>query len=72
MESQKKVIEDILNISMEIRDISPELSKFIEEMPVTIPNLSKPELNVKNLTEYCDSLELFLNKYAVSHDVPSK
>ena len=32
MESEKKVIEDILKISMEIQEFSPELSKFIEEI----------------------------------------
>lgn len=34
---------------MTIKDQHPELSKYIEEMPVTIPNEKHPEITLKSL-----------------------
>ncbi len=58
---------DILNITMKIQDEFPELSKYIAEMPVTIPNKEAPEINTKNLQDYYNSLETLLKKYTRNH-----
>lgn len=39
---------DILNVTMEIHKNHSELSKFIEEMPITIPNQEKPSITIDN------------------------
>jgi len=57
----------ILKITMTIMDQYPELSKYIEEMPVTIPNENNPEITLANLKAYFESLSLMLNKYKTEH-----
>ncbi len=59
--------KDILRITLLIQAQFPELSKYIVEMPVTIPNTNTPEINLKTLNDYYDSLSVLLNKYAGSH-----
>ena len=53
----------ILNITLKIKDHYPELSKYLEELPVTIPDSDTPEINEKNLQAYYDSLNEILKKY---------
>jgi len=62
METEKELNRKILELTMQIQEKHPELSKFLEEMPVTIPNKEKPEINIKNLKEYYDSLNNLLKK----------
>jgi hypothetical protein len=57
----------ILKITMTIMDQYPELSKYIEEMPVTIPNEKNPDITLNNLKTYYESLSLMLNKYKIEH-----
>jgi len=57
----------ILKITMTIMDQYPELSKYIEEMPVTIPNEKNPDITLNNLKAYYESLSLMLNKYKTEH-----
>ncbi len=54
---------EILAITLKIKKEHLELSKFIEEMPVTIPTENNPEITVKNLTSYLESLTTMLQKY---------
>ena len=60
----------ILKITMTIMEQYPELSKYLEEMPVTIPHESNPEITknkLNNLKAYYESLSLMLNKYKMEH-----
>ena len=59
----------ILKITMTIMDQYPELSKYIEEMPVTIPNENNPEITLSNLKSNYESLSLMLNKYKTEHPI---
>ena len=52
---------------MTIRNEFPELMKFLNEMPITIPTEKYPEINHKILQEYLDSLLELLRKYAPNH-----
>ena len=52
---------------MKIRNEHPELSKYLNEMTVTIPNLTTPEMTIKVLQDYYNSLESMLKKYVPSH-----
>jgi hypothetical protein len=53
----------ILEITMTIQENYPELSKYLDEMPVTIPDEKDPEINKKNLKAYYDSLTSLLQNY---------
>ena len=62
-EIEKDLNSKILKITMDIKDNYPELSKYLEEMPVTIPDEQNPDITLKNLSSYYDSLNSLLNKY---------
>jgi len=53
----------ILKTTLMINQNYPELSKFIEEFPVTIPDKKHPEITIQNLCSYLNTLNNVLNKY---------
>ena len=59
----------ILKMTMTIMDQYPELSKYLEEMPVTIPNEENPDITLNNLKAYYESLSLMLHKYKSEHPI---
>lgn len=68
MENQNEITKGIIETTMTIDKQSPELSKYIVEMPVTIPNVNKPEINETTLKDYQSSLDNLLKKYAQNHN----
>lgn len=67
MKTEKELDAAILEITLEIKEQYPELSKYILEMPVTIPNMENPKMNCKALQEYHDSLDVLLKDYIKQH-----
>ena len=67
METEAEINAKIMKLTMVIQDNYPELSKYINEMPITIPTEKYPEINHKILQEYLDSLLELLRKYAPNH-----
>ncbi|MBA3901347.1 MAG: hypothetical protein H0X62_14260 [Bacteroidetes bacterium] len=57
----------ILAITILINEKYPELSKYIEEMPITIPDEVSPEINAQNLKVYYESLDIMLKAYVLEH-----
>jgi hypothetical protein len=66
MTTEKELNAAILKKTLMIQEKFPELSKYIEEMPITIPT-SNPEINLKNLVDYYNSLDNLIEKYAKNH-----
>jgi hypothetical protein len=60
--------ERIMKITMKIKDQYPELSIHLTEMPITIPNENDPEVKIKNLKQYYESLKVMLEKYKIDHE----
>ena len=67
METEKELNGKIMAITLLIQEKFPELLNFLNEMPVTIPNESTPEITSKKLTEYYDSLSKTLKAYMLEH-----
>ncbi len=67
MKTENELNDAILKVTMKIRDNYPELSKYITEMPVTIPDEKDPHVGLKNLQDYFDSLNELLKKYDEEH-----
>ncbi|MBI3519154.1 MAG: hypothetical protein HY062_07330 [Bacteroidetes bacterium] len=67
METEKALNQKVMAITNLIRDKYPELTEFLNEMPVTIPDEKSPELNLPALKKYYDSLCELLKKYAIDH-----
>lgn len=70
MKTEKELNTDILKITMIIQSKFPELSKYLAELSVTIPDVANPEINTKILKEYYDSLEIIQKNYALNHRLP--
>ena len=69
MKTEAELNENILKITLTIRNEFPELIKFLNEMPITIPNVNDPKINNKILTDYFNSLENLFRKYAPNHAI---
>lgn len=66
-ETELQLKEDILKITLVIKSQYPELSKYIEEMPDTIPASKTPEITPRNLQTYYDSLQALVKEYSETH-----
>ncbi len=72
MKTENDLNDDILKITMNIYENHPELAKFITEMPVTMPDKTTPEINIKHLQNYYDSLNDLMKKYDTNHHITMK
>ena len=70
-ETEREVTSKILRISLKINDQYPELSKYLEKMPVIIPGDKNPEIILKGLSTYYDSLNVLLNYHIKQHPINS-
>ena len=69
METEEELNEKIMKITMVIQENYPELSKYLNEMPVTIPVDNHPEVKVKNLQNYYNSLISIFRNYVAEHQL---
>lgn len=65
METEKELNAKIIDITMRIHKEFPELSKYLNEMPITIPTDENPEINATILNNYYESLFKFLASYKI-------
>jgi DNA repair ATPase RecN len=68
MNTEKELNAKILEITMKIRDNYPELSQYLEEMPETIPSEKNPEMDLKNMEEYYNTLTNLIKNYSKTHE----
>lgn len=67
MKTEIELNEDIIKITKRIKELHPELTKFISEMPIHINYETNKKLDLQYLQEYYDSLETLLKKYSNTH-----
>jgi hypothetical protein len=67
---EKELNAKILRVTMKIKDQYPELSKYLDEMPVTVPSEKDPEITLSHLQTYYESLNSLLNKYKADYPKP--
>ena len=70
MSTEKDMYARILKVTMFINTEYPELSKYLLEIPETIPDVNNPEMNIEALKQYFNSLEQILIKYVPNHILP--
>ncbi len=63
MESTENINQKIIWTTKQIREQFPELLDFLNEMPITIPNVNRPEIDLNTLMLYCESLISLKEKY---------
>lgn len=64
---EENLNKEINELSMTIQQKYPELSDYLDEMTITIPNIEKPRINIENLNDYYDSLTSLLDNYIRQH-----
>ena len=62
MKTEKELNAKVIDLTNKIREEKPELVKYIDEMPMTIPSDSDPEISQKILMDYIKSLKDLLKK----------
>ena len=63
MENEKELNARILSLTELIQEKYPEILKFLDEMPLTIPDQRRPKINVHTLKNYYDSIHNLLKKH---------
>jgi hypothetical protein len=63
MPSKDTLNSKILAITLKINTEYPELSKYLNEMPITIPYVKNPDVNYFALEEYYNSLKNIVKMY---------
>ncbi len=53
----------IIEVTTKIKDHYPQLTKFLEEMPIAVADEKNVDVTLRNLRSYYDSLNTMLNKY---------
>jgi len=67
MKTELELNKMILDITNKIKLNHPELLEYLNEMLVTIPYQENPEITVKTLTSYYESLVVLFDKYEKNH-----
>lgn len=69
MELSQKLLSEITQITRDIEDNYPELQKYLDENPMTLPDENDPNAEMDNdaLKEYLDSLKELVKKYKKEH-----
>lgn len=69
METEIEINAKIMKLTMVIQENYPELSKYLNEMPISVPIDSRPEVNVINLEKYYNSLIVLFRNYVAEHQL---
>lgn len=51
---------DIMSLTEQIKMEYPDVYRNLNEMPITIPNMSGPEVKIKHLEDYIESLKTLI------------
>ncbi len=69
LKTDKEVYHDILEITMAIEELYPELSKYLDELPTEVSETDHPNLEISrnSLACYHQTLDALLTGYADHH-----
>lgn len=63
MKTTQELLTEISTILREIEDQHPELNKYLDETPMTIPDIENPDVDQKALKDYLESLKSMVDNY---------
>ncbi|WP_190811006.1 hypothetical protein [Flagellimonas sp. S3867] len=67
MKEMKEILSEIVLLTNQIETEYPELYKFLEEQPMTIPAEDKPEIDRATMENYLMGLRALLEHYVEEH-----
>lgn len=68
MDKLSKIFTEITELTYEIEKEYPEIYKFLEEDPMTIPNMAHPNTDEKVMQAYLDDLKQLVRRYIETHE----
>jgi len=66
-DEELKINAEIIKFTEEIKGMYPEVYEHLNEMPITVPNTLDPEVKIKQLKDYLESLKVILRRYDKTH-----
>ncbi len=69
MEISQKILTEISQITRDIEENYPELQKYLDETPMTLPDATNKSADMDNeaLKDYLESLKEIVKKYKEEH-----
>lgn len=67
MKTSQELLTEISTLTRQIEEEYPELYKYLDENPMTIPDIDNPKVDNKALKEYLESLQNLVAKYEEEH-----
>ncbi|TXE16736.1 hypothetical protein ES692_11800 [Psychroserpens burtonensis] len=68
MKRLQDIENQIIRLSNSIAVNYPELYATLDENPVTIPSKVHPDIEIKNMEDYLESLKQILKQYIKTHN----
>jgi hypothetical protein len=67
MKKTHQLLKEINEITLKMEQEYPELYQYLDENPVTIPNIGHPNLDTKVFANYLEALKILLQNHIESH-----
>jgi hypothetical protein len=67
MKRTHQLLIEINAITLKMEQEYPELYQYLDENPITIPNISHPNLDTKVFADYLEALKILLQNHIESH-----
>jgi len=67
MKRIQELNKEINDMTLKIQQEHPALYKYLDENPITIANSEESEINIKNLSNWLDSLKQLLKHHIEDH-----
>lgn len=67
MKKSQELLKELMDITYKIESEYPELYKYLDENPVTIPIVEHPHLTNKVFSDYLTDLKNLLNNHIQTH-----
>lgn len=71
MKTKQELLEAISDLTFTIESTYPELYRFLDESPETIPSVEHPNLSPETLANYLSGLQQLLKQYKKTHSLPN-
>ncbi|PNQ74810.1 hypothetical protein C1T31_01325 [Hanstruepera neustonica] len=63
MKSTQELLTEIARLIRDIETNYPEVYQYLDENPITIPNMEHPKVDRKELEDYLESLKQLISKH---------
>ncbi|HEA23217.1 MAG TPA: hypothetical protein ENH87_20215 [Pricia antarctica] len=69
MSDLKTILREIIEMTIMIERDYPEVYGYLDEDPMTIPDIEKPNMGRKVMQEYLDDLKELVKQYSKTHKI---